>query len=88
MFAPKRWYSDSQFRLTFVVKEKRKNADVLLVNGTHLTVRSIPLTEIEGMRDVDYGAREEKKMRASLRRLGKTKGTSKAVRQALKEVLG
>lgn len=87
MFSPKYWHDGGSFRVALVVSERRTRATLLLVEGDHLRTQDVPKDEITTMRDVDYGAREAKKMRASLRRLGRHKATTKAARRALKEVL-
>lgn len=88
VFAPKYWHDGNQVRTAFIVGEKRINIDVLILDGLgSLVIKSIPKTEMRGMRDVDFGKPQERKMKSTLRRLAKKKGTAKRVRMAVKEVV-
>ena len=89
MFAPKHYFDGTLSRTVFIVREMRKNVEVLMLDSSvKLVVRSMPKHMIvTHMRDIDYGVRQERKMKASLRRLAKKKGTSKKAREAVKVVV-
>ena len=77
-----------QQKLAFVVREKRKNIEILhLTDSGIFRVRDIPKTEGRNLRPVDYGAREARKMKASIRRIARKKGTPKNARDAARAVL-
>lgn len=87
-FSPKYWHDGHQTRTVFVVRELRKNVEVLMINSMiKLQIRKLPKAEVELMHDVDFGSVGERKMKSSLRRLAKKKGTPKNARDAVKEVL-
>ena len=87
-FSPKHYHDGHQMRVAFVVREMRKNAEILVLDSmSRLKVITIPKEQVAEMPDLDFGARQERKMRTSLRRIAKKKGTTKKARTALKEVL-
>lgn len=85
------WHDGSQFRLAVVVRELRKRAEILVIESTgtgpRLRLRRVPLEELPKMVPVDAGARGQRKMATSLRRLARKPGTAKVARQAVKAVL-
>lgn len=88
MFQPKHWHDGHQFRTAFIVRSMRKNAEILIIDSTaRLSVKKIPLAEAEQLQDIDYGAAQERKMKSSLRRIVKKKGTTKTAKKAVKEIL-
>ena len=74
--------------MVFIVRTMRKFADVLLINSSGLLqVCKVNMFELDHMTDVDYGAAQAKKMKASLRRIARKPGTTKRARLALQEIL-
>lgn len=87
-FAPKTWHDGHQNHTIFVVREMVKNAEILLLDSMgRFKVKTISKAELEGATDVDFGASQERKMKSSLRRIGKKKGTTKKARVAIEKVL-
>lgn len=88
MFKPKTWRRDDGNRIVFVIRELRKYAEVLVINSVGLLqVKRVLMFELEHMEDIDFGKRQARKMKASLRRIARRKGTTKKARAALREIL-
>jgi len=85
------WHDGQQFRVVFVVREMVKNIEILTIGSTkagpRLKVKTVPKTELDGLRPHDFGGAQERKMKATLRRIARRKGTTKKARAAVKEVL-
>lgn len=74
---------DNRFRTALVAKEGRKWMQVLVVNDGHLQLIRRPLTDKGYMSPLQTN---ERKSRASLRRIARRRGTSRAVRAVIKEI--
>lgn len=74
--------TDNRFRTALVAKEGRKWMQVLVVEDGRLKLIKRPLTDKEYMSPL---LTNERKSRASLRRLARKAGTSRAIRLAVKE---
>ncbi len=87
-FRPMRWHDGQQKRTIFIVREMVKNAEILLLDSMSrykvVTISKIDLAEAT---EIDFGGSQERKMKASLRRIAKKKGTTKKARTAIEEVL-
>lgn len=87
-FQPKHWHDGHQTRTAFVVRELVKNVELLVLDSMcRFKVVKISKDEAASLKPVDFGSRGERKMRASLRRIAKKKGTTKKARLAVKQVL-
>lgn len=87
-FAPKNWNRDCGVQVAFVLREMRKWAEVLIINPLGLLqVKRIHLLELDYMTDISFGARQERVMKQTLRRLARKKGTTRKARAALQEIL-
>ena len=90
-FNPMSWHDGQQFRVVFVVRELVKNTEILTIvptkSGPRLKVLTIAKTDLTDLRSHDFGGAQERKMKASLRRISRRKGTTKKARAAVKEVL-
>jgi hypothetical protein len=87
-FAPKTWHDGHQNYTIFVVREMVKNAEILLLDSMgRYKVKTISKAELEGAKDIDFGASQERSMKATIRRIAKKKGTTKKAHAAIKEVL-
>jgi hypothetical protein len=87
-FAPKIWHDGHQRRTIFIVRTMVKNAEVLLLDSmSRYKVQTISIAELAEAKDVDFGASQERKMKATIRRIAKKKGTTKKALAAIKEVL-
>jgi hypothetical protein len=92
MYELKQYRTDHGTKTVLVGKPGRKLVPILMVDGTGLTVRKVPLTDQRYMRDV----REEKKRRSTSavirqyrgigRRLGMTKAAKSFLAEATKAV--
>ncbi len=88
MFSPKNWNRDTGTQVAFVLREFRKYAEVLVINPLGLLqVRRIRLLELDYFTDINFGARQERVMKQTLRRLARKKGTTRKARDALQEIL-
>ena len=62
--------------------------EVLLISPIGLLkIHKINLSELDYMTDVDFGKSQEKRMKSTLRRLARKRGTTKKARDALQEIL-
>ncbi len=87
-FAPKIWHDGHQRRTIFVVRTMVKNAEILLLDSmARYTVKTISIAALAEATDIDFGASQERKMKATIRRIAKKKGTTKKAHAAIKEVL-
>ncbi len=90
-FNPMSWHDGQQFRVVFIVRELVKNTEILTIvptkAGPRLKVITIAKTELTDLRTHDLGANQERKMKASLRRISRKKGTTKKARAAVQKVL-
>ncbi len=75
-----RYHDGHQFRSALIAKEGRKWMQVLVISGGRLKMLRKPLT------DLNYMSPErtnERKARASLRRLARKRGTARDIRAAV-----
>lgn len=90
-FNPMSWHDGQQFRVVFIVRELVKNTEVLTIvptkAGPRLKVITVAKTDLTDLRTHDLGASQERKMKASLRRISRKKGTTKKARAAVQKVL-
>lgn len=87
-FAPKIWHDGHHRRTIFIVREMVKNAEILLLDSkSRFKVKTVSKAELAEVVDVDFGKRQERKMKATMRRIAKKKGTTKKARAAIEEVL-
>jgi len=87
-FKPMMWHDGHQRRTIFVVREMVVNAEILLLDSmSRYKVQTIPLTALNEAVEIDFGASQERKMKATIRRIAKKKGTTKKAHAAIKEVL-
>lgn len=87
-FKPMRWHDGQQKRTIFIVREMVVNAEILLLDSrSRYKVQTVALTELTAATEIDFGGTQERKMKASLRRIAKKKGTTKKARAAIEEVL-
>ncbi len=73
---------DNKYRTAMVTKEGRVWMQVLMVNEGALKIVKRPMTDRRHMIPLPWN----KKNKASLRRLARKRGTSRAVRAAVKEI--
>ena len=87
-FRPMTWHDGHQRRTIFVVREMVVNAEILLLDKMgRYKVKTVSITELNEAVEVDFGATQERKMKATIRRIAKKKGTTKKAHAAIKEVL-
>ncbi len=90
-FNPMSWHDGQQFRVVFVVRELVKNTEILTISNTkagpRLKVKTVAQDMLTNLRPHDFGGAQERKMKASLRRIAKRKGTTAKARAAVKEVI-
>ncbi len=87
-FKPMRWHDGQQKRTIFIVREMVVNAEILLLDSkSRYKVQTVAKTELTEATEIDFGGTQERKMKASLRRIAKKKGTTKKARAAIEEVL-
>ncbi len=87
-FRPMTWHDGHQRRTIFVVRQMVVNADILLLDSMgRYKVKTVALTELNEAVEVDFGASQERKMKATIRRIAKKKGTTKKAHAAIAEVL-
>lgn len=70
------------FRAALVAKEGRKWMSLVVVDGGNLKMIRRPLSEKDHMTPVAWNS----KSKASIRRLARKKGTTPAIRAAVKEI--
>ncbi len=88
MFYPKNWNRDTGTQIAFVPATKIKWAEILVINPLGLLqIKRVHIIELDFMTDISYGARQERVMKTTLRRLGRKKGTTRKARAALQEIL-
>ena len=88
MFYPKNWNRDTGTQIAFVLNTKIKWAELLVINPLGLLqIKRVHVLELDYMTDVNFGARQERVMKQTLRRLGRKKGTTRKARDALQEIL-
>ena len=88
MFNPKNWNRDCGSQIAFILREMRKYAEILIINPLGLLqIKKVHLIELDYMTDINYGARQERAMKTTLRRLARKKGTTRKARAALQEIL-
>ena len=75
---------EEQTRVALVVKTARKWMDVLVVESGRLKIVKRPVTDLSYMSPLSTN---ERKARASFRRMARKKGTSRNIRSFLKEAL-
>ncbi len=91
-FNPMSWHDGKQFKTVFVVRELVVNSEILLLTNTKkygvvLRLLTVSKESLSDLRSLDFGGAQERKMKASLRRISRKKGTTKKARAAVKEVL-
>jgi len=90
-FNPMSWHDGQQFKVVFIVRELVKNTEILTIvptkAGPRLKVITVSKTDLTDLRTHDLGASQERKMKASLRRISRKKGTTKKARAAVQKVL-
>lgn len=74
---------DQRFHIALVAKEGRKWMQVVMVKGGGLKAVKRPLTDKKYMQPLETN---ERKAKASLRRMARKRGTSRVVRAAIKEI--
>ncbi len=82
------WQQDTGSSVVFVLRKLRKFAEILHIGPLGLLqVRKVNMFELDYMTDIEYGKRQERIMKTTLRRLARKKGTTKKARAALQEIL-
>lgn len=75
---------DERFRTALITKEGTKWMRVLVIDGGRLRMISRPLTDKAHMATMTTN---ERKSRATFRRLARLKGTSREIRRVVKEAV-
>ncbi len=76
------YHDQRQIRTAMITKEGRKWMNVLVIDGGSLKIVKRPMADRQKMATIPW----TRKNKASLRRLARRRGTSRAVRAAVKEI--